>query len=98
MKVTKYKTEIYNNNNLSFYIDNNKDNTNQYLIFDNSDKCYYSCKVDTRKDNLVLKFVLYAIYKVSNNLTKCNFNRFENIINNDNKMNIEIDFNRLYLR
>ena len=90
--------DIINNNNLSFYIDNNKNNTTKYIIYDKSKNCYYTCKTGIQKGNMILKFVLYACYKISNNLTKCNFNQFDNIINKDNKMNLAINYNKLYYK
>jgi len=91
---------IFNNNELKFYIDNKKDNTTKYIIYDNNKNCYYTAFVDCRKKenyNLVLKFRLTACYKIfKNNLTKYNFNRFEQIINNE--INFAVDFNKLYLR
>ena len=88
---------IFKNNNLKYYIDNKKDNTTKYIIYDNNKNCYYTAFVDVRKDNLILKFRLTACYKIStNNLTSCNFNRFEQIIYD--KINFAVDFNRLYLR
>ena len=88
---------IYKNNNLKYYIDSKKDNTTKYIIYDNNKNCYYTAFVDVRKDNLILKFRLTSCYKIStNNLTSCNFNRFEQNIYD--KINFAVDFNRLYLR
>jgi len=85
-----------NNDNLKYYIDNNKNDTRKYVIHDTKKNCYYNAFVDVRKENLILKFRLTACFKISNNLTSCNFNQFEKIICNE--INFAIDFNKLYLR
>ena len=87
---------IYNNNDLKYYLDNNKDDTSKWIIYDSNKNCYYTAFVDVRKGNLVLKFRLTACYRISKVLTRCNFNRFESIINNE--VSFDVDYNKLFLR